>query len=304
MNEHQNMNIKPEYKFKNKKIENIWSIFSVLSDTSSFVYSTGNKGGYSVSCETMMSILNTLTSIDFCCCIKGFSDAYTLIRKYRDDLMQYLFILYVTKNLHCLNDEEFKACPLDADSIKKMREAYYNYLKSNERKNEDHLAMEAWMYNDLDKAINKKYRKEYFGASKYKKYLMSKDKRIDYLMKKILDPLWKNSDRILNNYVHANGKKYLTDNFRCYEPIKRMSELIELLQNITIIFISLLAIIDSTIMMSSDYIDFLDMNEQPPEGCQYYVCPCIQEYMNKNLSKDLLSYLQDNENHGMQFISK
>lgn len=47
--------------------------------------SYGKNGPYILSGETMMSICKTLENIDFCCHRNAYSDAYTLIRKFRDD---------------------------------------------------------------------------------------------------------------------------------------------------------------------------------------------------------------------------
>lgn len=83
------------YKFNSQDIENIWYIFFCLADStfSSVYVSYGKKGPYMLSGETMMSICKTLETIDFCCYRDAYSDAYNLLRKCRDDLMQYLFVL-------------------------------------------------------------------------------------------------------------------------------------------------------------------------------------------------------------------
>ena len=185
-----------------------------------------------------------------------------------------------------------------------MIESDFSILISGKRKNEVQLAMESWMYKDLENSKNSKFRKNYFDASKYKKYLMSADKNIEYIMNNFLNPLWTSSDRILNNYVHANGRKYLTDNYVYQLNKEKMdSELIETLQHIIDIFLSLLAIIDSTKIMSSDYMDYRDVDMQPPENCQYWVCPCIVEYLNNHLDKKLLNYIQEKEKNGMKLMS-
>ena len=299
------MKVEPQYIFQNKKIEDIWYIFFALSDSSSFEISIGKKGKYAISTETMMSVLNTLTAIDFCSSRNAYSDAYTLIRKYRDDLMQYLFILNVIQNTHGLTEDEINSYTFDLDSMIKMIESDFSILSSGKYKSDVQLAMESWMYNDLDDTNNAQYRKQYFDTSKYKKYLMSTDKRIDSLMKTFLNPIWASSDRTLNNYVHTNGKKYLTDNYIYQvDSQKKTVELVNTLQQITNIFLCLLAIVDSTKMMSSDYRDYSEMGEQPPDNCQYWVCPCIIDYFNISLNKELLSYIQANENNGMMFMSK
>lgn len=299
------MKVELQYKFNNSRIEDLWYIFFALSGTSSFEISVGKKGRYGISSETMMSVLNTLTAIDFCSSRNAYSDAYTLIRKYRDDLMQYLFILNVIQNTHELTKNEINAYSFDSNTIIKMIESDFNILISGERKNNVQLAMESWMYNDLDNTSNSKFRKDFFDTSKYKNYLMSTDKRIKSLMTTFLNTVWISSDRILNNYVHTNGKKYLTDNY-VYpkDSQKKISELVDTLQHITNIFLCLLAIIDSTKMMSSVYRDYIEMGEQPPDNYQYLVYPCIVDYFHMHLNKELLTYIQNNENNGMKFMSK
>ena len=98
------------YKFYYHEIEDIWYIFFCLSDTtsSSIELSYGKKGPYMLSCETMMSICKTLETIDFCCRRNAYSDGYTLIRKFRDDLMQYLFILNVIRDKQEFVDKEIE----------------------------------------------------------------------------------------------------------------------------------------------------------------------------------------------------
>ena len=75
--------------------------FKYCSDTtfSAVELSIGKKGPYIISCETMMSMMKTIETIDFCCYRGAYSDAYMLIRKCRDDLLQYLFILKIIKKL-------------------------------------------------------------------------------------------------------------------------------------------------------------------------------------------------------------
>ena len=124
------------YKFHNHDIENIWHIFFCLSDTtfSSIELSYGKSGAYVLSCETMMSICKTLETIDFCCDRNAYLDAYTLIRKIRDDLMQYLFVLNVIQNKHGLTDEECKGFRLEPETMMKLIGLDISILISGERK--------------------------------------------------------------------------------------------------------------------------------------------------------------------------
>ena len=151
----------------------------------------------------------------------------------------------------------------------------------------------------------KKIEKKFFDTSKYKSYLVSNNEKVKYIFENFLVDKWLREDRKLNNYVHANGIRFVTDNY-IYQNKKedKDKELIETLQNITDIFLSLLSVIDSIKFHSSDYLDALEMDMEPQEGSQYWVCPIIVEYMNDRFDKKLLQYIQDNEENGMRFMAE
>ena len=295
-----------EYKFYNYDIENIRDIFLYLSDTtfSSSEVSYGRKGAYILSCQTMMSVCKTLETIDFCCFRNAYADAYTLIRKFRDDLMQYLFVLNVIQNEHGLTDKEVEQFEMSPESMMKMIELDIATLISGERKTDAELAMEKWIYNVLENTENAMDRKNFFDASKYKAYLISNNEKVRYIFENFFIDKWKKEDRKLNNYVHTNGIQYLMNNYVYQDSkVQKDKELIESLQNIVDIFLSILAVIDSIKFHSSDYLDALEMNADPQEGSQYWVCPIIVDYMNERFDSVLLKYIQDNEGHGMHFLA-
>mgnify|MGYP000212826302 FL=1 len=295
-----------EYKFYSYDIENIRDIFLCLSDAtfSSSEVSYGRKGAYILSCQTMMSVCKTLETIDFCCFRNAYADAYTLIRKFRDDLMQYLFVLNVIQNEHGLTDKEVEQFEMSPESMMKMIELDIATLISGERKTDAELAMEKWIYNVLENTENAMDRKNFFDASKYKAYLISNNEKVRYIFENFFIDKWKKEDRKLNNYVHTNGIQYLMNNYVYQDSkVQKDKELIESLQNIVDIFLSILAVIDSIKFHSSDYLDALEMNADPQEGSQYLVCPIIVDYMNERFDSVLLKYIQDNEGHGMHFLA-
>lgn len=116
--------------------------------------------------------------------------------------------------------------------------------------------------------------------------------------------LWKDIDRKLNNYVHGNGIKYITNNY-VYQVKKENQdiELVEVVQKILTFFLSILALVDSTKMQSSDYMDALDMGEKPEDNSQYWVCPCIVDYMNHFIDRKWLEYIQEHEKYGMKILN-
>lgn len=297
-----------QYKFKVHDLEELWYIMDVLSGTmfSSPRGSIGEKGKYFLSCENVMSIMNTLVSIDFCAGREYFSDAFTLARKYRDDLMQYVYLLNVVSTIRGLSEEELNKYDItDVQSLMKMIETETTLLASGETKNKEQKAVEAWFYKDLETVTHSKDRYEYFDASKYKRQLENSNDKLKYIMSSYFESIWRTVDRKLNNYVHGNGVNYISVNYvRNIESSTIHNELIEVMKNITSIFLSALAMVDATQMRSTDYLDALEFGEKPIEGSQYWVASCIVDYMENNFPKideGLLQYIEENNAYGMKF---
>ncbi len=302
--------IETQYKFKDHDLEELWYIMYVLSDSmfTSPRSSIGEKGTYFLSCENVMSVMNTLVSIDFCADREHFSDAFTLARKYRDDLMQYVYLLNVVSRIRGLSDEELNKYDItDVQSFMKMIETEITLLASGETKNKEQKAVEAWFYKELEMDTHSKDRKDYFDTSKYKRHLENSNDKLKHIMSSYFEKIWRTVDRKLNNYVHGNGVNYISVNYvRNIESSTIRNELIEIMKNITSIFLSALAMVDATQMRSRDYLDALEFDEKPIEGSQYWVAPCIVEYMEKNfpkIDKGLLQYIEDNNDCGMKFCT-
>ena len=210
----------------------------------------------STACElTVGSIISCCES----CCI---SDAYSLLRKYRDDCFFYLYIVV------------YDACNRSGSkspAILKM---------------EDNI--ERWINNDLgDLHIGTVL--QAIGQSSQVKDAVQK-----YSLKSYFDAL---GDR-LNNYVHSNGVAFYNRNVNTYQGKtlqKQLETLLKDMRSITITFLFLLALCSPLSIMSTDYVDSLDCNTTPPEGSQYWVAPFITSFFQNNLElldESCLKYLQ------------
>ena len=116
--------------------------------------------------------------------------------------------------------------------------------------------------------------------------------------------IWKETDRTLNNYVHANGLKYITSNYAANKEYETQKDLlIKTIRNITSIFLSILIVIDGRKVQSSDYRDAMECECMPEDGCQYWVMPCVVEYMDENFKEihpSLIDFLSENDPYGMK----
>lgn len=207
------------------------------------------------------STVRSLYSILLCCEYGHFTDVTILIRKYRDDLFFYLYLVSVGNSCDLLSED----------------------LPSNEEKN-----IKKWQSNELsDLHITQILR--YIGTQPKTKTAVEK-----YNLKSNMDQIATN----LNNYVHANGI-----NFYNRHPQNYTKEEIQLVSNsiggqlnyITVTFIFLLTLCQPLSIMASDYIDYMDCGDIPPENSQYWVASFIEEYLKKYgylLGKDSKEYLK------------
>lgn len=213
------------------------------------------------------NILNSahrsLHSIQICCENCNLADSHTLIRKYRDDLFFYLYVLYVKSNS-------------DIFSQKEISKHERNIIK--------------WR-KDILKDLNINEILIYIGKSDAAKEAVCKYK-LQNSFKKVSDDL--------NNFVHSNGKSFYNKSYQYYHSTNSIKENTDKIKceidYITSTFLFLLILIRGDYIASTDYIDSLEMGLEPEESSQYFVAPFIIEYINTKMilvSKEWKKYLRD-----------
>ena len=212
----------------------------------------------------LYSSSQTLESIKLCCNRGNFSDAYLLLRKYRDDLFYYLYAIAVSDDLNRSAGQPNK---MVSDASKNIVDWYNNRQKN--------------LY--IGDVLG------YIGKSQ----LISKtvDK---YDLRRSLVII---RDK-LNNYAHANGRSYynMTPGELTKGIKKTCKEFISDLNYLTFVFVFLLSLVKPAAIMSSDYVDYLDLGLTPPTGLDKLVAPFIKEYINDKkqlVDKNCVRYLSD-----------
>lgn len=69
------------------------------------------------------------------------------------------------------------------------------------------------------------------------------------------------------------------------------------LENLFILHLSYLFYINDKYMMSSDYVDSMDLGLTPEEGSQYFVAPFIQEIFDKVIKKNRMDLAMKLKSH-------
>lgn len=214
------------------------------------------------------SVELTAGNIIACCECACMADANSLLRKYRDDLFFYLYIVVF-------------------DSNQKLA------IPNNSTKMEENISR--WIHNGLNNFYIQDVLKAIGTSPQLKKAVSA------YKLQKSFEGIGER----LNNFVHGNGFAYYNRNINAYkadELHNYMKVLADDMKYITVTFLFLLTLCSPLSIMSTDYIDFLDCGENPPEGSQYWVAPFVEQFFSKNsdsIDENCYRYLK--ENTDMQF---
>lgn len=208
------------------------------------------------------SAARTLQSIKVCCEYGNIADANTLLRKYRDDLFFYLYVILVGRNCNVLSKEKL------------------NKHEENIRK---------WISNSL---VN-------LNIAEILKYIGQSPNLCEAIKKYNLKESFSKIGTELNNFVHANGISFYNRSYTQYNQTdiqKITDKFIYNISYISIIFVFLLTLINGKLIMSEDYIDSLDCGITPEEESQNWVAYFVQEFIRKKkhlIDNNCINYLKD-----------
>jgi hypothetical protein len=240
-------------------IEFFDSLESLISGRSLTVFLDFGKT-YLFDTQLLLSGKYTLISIKQCCENGVISDANTLIRKFRDDIFFYLYVLEVGNNQVIYFDETRK-----------------HEVEGQKKKKQESFVIK-WFKDELSN----------FDFSKnIIQYLKTNADVCEVIEKYKLEEIWKKINKNLNNYVHNNGASYCSMNFRDYrfEEIEdTLKSIVFKIDYISTIFVMLFILIKPHYIMASDYIDYRDVGMEPPDDSQYWVAPFIQSFIDEHIA--------------------
>lgn len=209
----------------------------------------------------LQSAAQTLQSMIVCSEYGNIADVHMLLRKLRDDLLFYLYLMVICKNSDILSDDDLT-------------------------KQEKHI--NAWIKNQLSR----------LRIQEVVNYITSARDCVELVEKYRLKDELKQIAVTLNNYTHGNGNLYYNRLFTRYkdDEIRNLSaNQIRMLNYILVTFVLLLVLVSPYSIMASDYFDALECSMMPEEDSQYWVAPFISEFIEKHknlLGENTLEYLR------------
>lgn len=295
--------------FKNnmgKHIDFFSSLSYLINDCGHSITYISNNKVYFLNTLLIDSSVKTLINIEFCCSNGSFSDANALVRKFRDDLMLFLYIMDIVNNIKYLNEEQINSIIGDEMNVEKfIKIIKLSTIKARDDsfKNDDEKCVDAWFQNSVSQLT--KQQKKKLNFENYMNHLKKNASINEIISKYDLKINWESIRTKLNDYVHNNGLTFTQQNLITVgsEDIKKyFDEITSRLDFISAFFMVLLMLVNSTLISSTDYIDHVDCGLTPPDDCQYYVAPFIQnfiyDYINK-INPELKVFLKNNNSYGM-----
>lgn len=281
--------------------EFVYDLSELISTSGRIISYKTDKGYFNFDTSLIDSSVQTLKSIKLCCSIGSFSDANTLTRKLRDDLIQYIYILNIINLRKPFLEESIQN--LKIDNAEEFANSFLN-LKFNPNFTEDEQAVSAWFHNavsDLKRPVRKKLEFENYMN------VLKQNENISHILTSYnLLEYWDNLRKKLNNYVHNNGTQYSLHNFVSADNknlVTHLNNVSYRTSYITSFFLVLLLMVESSLISSTDYIDHLDCGLEPPEDSQYFIAGFIQNFIDTKITTmhpELKQYLIDNNVNGIK----
>ena len=226
------------------KLKKIIDFYDLLSNIPFIAFGTT---AINIDIQIFTSMKNILNSIELLLKYGKINDAYSLTRKYHD-----MVIINIYEILYLENKR---------DEGKLIVEEINNWLHGK-NKLPEYRTMNQYIRNSPKlKNINN---------------LLFKTKQYKELRQR------------LNDHTHYNNFLYILFNDKYQfdfenNRINLLNQLFLDIQNIFIKHFCWLFTLKDHYMMSSDYVDYLDMGRTPPDNSQYWVSPYIQEIFNNTI---------------------
>ncbi|MFA5575694.1 MAG: hypothetical protein WCZ27_00305 [Tissierellaceae bacterium] len=265
-----------------------------------------DENTYILTADFLIATSKTLESISACCRLGSFADSNMLIRKYKDDIFLYLYIIETSNNRKGLIDKELNEILGEKMTEEKFIEAItlsFSIQSLGIRKDQQDKAIDAWFNNNAESG-------EFYRLLDIKNYLnyLKRNKLVESCITKHgLENMWKLMSRKQNNYTHSNDRSFLIDNIISFNESEKVEFLLKHVHRdityITSYFLVVLILIKPDYISSFDYVNFLEVGMTPPEGSQYWVASIVQDYLDEfvvEIHPDLKAYLRDNNPYGME----
>ena len=229
----------------------------------------------------VLSALRSIGTICDCLNTGHFSDAHVLLRRLRDDLFFYVYLLI-----------GYKCDPVHKSSlwIGAARKWFSNKRDEFEPYKRIQSILSATVFSDKN---SKAMTAEYDSKNELEAFFIQGEKELKATIQEFakhfqLAEKNKEYNIVLNSSVHGNGSVLqnvnlqLLDYMRCDGVFQsQINDVYKMTVFFVLLFLSLLALIRPGALTSNDYVNACDNGDVPEEGTQYYLCPALVLYLRR-----------------------
>ena len=229
----------------------------------------------------VLSALRSVGTICDCLNTGHFSDAHVLLRRLRDDLFFYVYLLVGNKCDPLHKSSLWIGAARKWFSNKRDEFEPYKRIQSMlsatvfSEKNSKAMTSEYDSENELDSLFIQGEKELKATIQEFAKHYQLAEKNMKY-------------NKILNNSVHGNGSALQNVNLQLLDYIRcdgvfpaQINDVYEMTVFFVLLFLSLLALIHPGALTSNDYVNAYDNGDVPEEGTQYYLCPALLPYLRR-----------------------
>lgn len=228
-----------------KELDEMMDFYEAVSDRAIYFLPSGTKEFYNYESYYFMSIQGTLDSIKTLLKIARINDAFVLVRKVFDDILTEIYLDITLKDKFDINKN------LYVEEVQKWIESSFripsvkNILKA------------------IKESLQTKDLFPFFGWDTYLEH----------------------NRKLLDDCVHAN--KYSSVLLNCNTVYldgrreKQLNNISIMLNQLMMIQVSFIFYLNPAYLMASDYMDYLEFGEIPPEGSDQWLAPFAQEAFDK-----------------------
>lgn len=233
-----------------KELDEAKKFYECVSDRAFCFLPSGTKGFANYETYVFMSIYGTLDSIKELLLKGRINDAYVLVRKFYDDILAEIYLTVFLKDKFDIKKG------LYVDEVQQWIESSYRIPS---------------IKIILQTLKTSTYTKDLYPFFGWKTYL-------------------EHNRHVLDDCVHANRYSsmlfncntiYLNDNRE-----KQLDGIVIILKQLMRIQVAFIFYLNPLYFMASDYMDYIEFGEQPPQGADYWIATYAQEAFDKYIKPD------------------
>lgn len=270
-------------------LEDIKSVFEILSDNSfvqTNIWVIKDSQPVLDYGQTFHVVTNTIKLIEYAYLLEDVTDAYLLLRRIFESILQYLFFHIIRERARSENLE------INNENMDKMFDAYFfdNTYSTDKSK------MNYWATNTKLDENQRKQRRRSITIQNYMQTLNREFPILENCLTRFFSKTIKFLMRKMDDFTHGNELGNYTQKLAPQEMIQNDT------LDLTAIILSYISLINAGLLKSDDYAGAMEFGMTPEEGRRAWIAPAFSDFFDTFIDPKypgLREFLNENNSAGM-----